>query len=100
MTIREKIRSLTAEAKELESRGVEEERAETYRGALRVERNTVTTHLARALSHPPDERELLSNPFVPEGAAVQAAKTWGQRAAELERRIKGIDNELERVSSA
>ncbi len=96
--IRERIKALRREATDLEATAVEEGRAENYRTALRAERHTVEQHLARALSHPPDERELLSNPFGPDGADVQAAKTWGQRSAELERRIAAINTELERVS--
>ncbi len=97
--IRERIRNLRAEATGLEEAAGEQERAENYRTALRAERHTVEQHLARARSHPADERELLPNPFGHDGADVHSAKTWGQRSAELERRIDNIATELERVGT-
>jgi hypothetical protein len=98
--IRERIKALRREATDLEATAVEEGRAENYRTALRAERHTVEQHLARARSHPADERELLANPFSPMDAAVEASKTWGQRAARLEQRINNIATELDRVTSA
>ncbi|MBA3735807.1 MAG: hypothetical protein H0W90_11540 [Actinobacteria bacterium] len=50
MTIRERIRSLTAQAKELEPQAAEEEQRNAYVSALRAERRSVEHNLTVALN--------------------------------------------------
>jgi hypothetical protein len=98
-SVRERIKALRKEATVLEETAVDEDQAEQYRTALHEERALVALNLARANSHAADEREALPNPFAPNGADVHAVKTWGERAADHQRRLDAIDAELDRVKA-
>lgn len=68
MTIRERIRSLTAQANELEPQAADEERRDAYVSALHVERRSVEQALAVALNLG-ERRERIPEPFAPGGSS-------------------------------
>lgn len=95
--IADRIGALRKQAAELEEQAVAAQRKESRLGALQREREAYVLRAAQAHSHPPDERELLPDVYGFAGAAIRAAKTWGERAAELDARIRSVDTEIERV---
>lgn len=94
MSVRERIRALRKEARELERASDEQERAESFVDALKNERRGYEARLRRALQLG-EKRERIPDGL---GGWTEAEESGTQLAARLERRIADVDIELKRCS--
>ncbi len=99
MTIREKMQALKAELASLDEVAArEEERAADYLRALREERASREAQLRAALAQA-DRREVIYNPYSPNGPWAEEGKSGHELAAELRHALEGIDYELRRLGA-
>ncbi len=100
MSVEERQRELRAELKQLDGADhplALEEKHQAYIDGLKREKAMAEQTLEGARAHDPDDRERLHSDRDNPNSLAYARRTWGERAAELERTVAAIDLELERV---